>query len=540
VSRFSLLLIALLLATKLHAQSVGGSGLDASNDAPQAAELLSDSTSNVLRPFGANLFNGGFSNDREDGLNPSYVVQPGDSVSVRIWGATQFNDNLTVDHQGNIFIPSVGPIKIAGTQNRDLNQRVADAVSTVFSDNVRVYTSLDGSQPVAVFVTGFVNNPGRFAGIPSNSALHFIDRAGGINSETGSYRNIQVMRDGEPLAEIDLYRFLLDGQMPQVQYQDGDTIVVGSRGSVISVSGEISNPALFEIQESNFIGEQLLALALPAPSVSYVGVSGLRSGVPYSTYVPLSQFKGMPLHNGDEINFRIDQHDQVIVVEVEGSHMGPSRYAVPRNTRLQELLDYIEVDPELADARSVSLKRKTIAMRQKAALEESLQRLESRYLTASSQTDEESAIRSQEATLIGQFVERARRVEPNGRLVVANEGQVANIILQAGDTITIPSRSDSVLLSGEVLVSQAMLYQKDARARDYISRSGGFTDQAQTDRIILVHANGEVSSGKNPQVRAGDEIIVLPQVPVKNLQLASTIVDILYKIAIAASVAVQL
>lgn len=514
--------------------------MDASTEAPQAAELLNDSASSGLRPFGSNLFNGGFSNDREDGLNPSYVVQPGDSVSVRIWGATQFNDNLTVDHQGNIFIPAVGPIKIAGTQNRDLNQRVADAVGTVFSDNVRVYTSLDGSQPVAVFVTGFVNNPGRFAGIPSNSALHFIDRAGGINSNNGSYRHIQVMRNGESLAEIDLYQFLLNGQMPQVQYQDGDTIVVGSRGSVLSVSGEVSNPALFEITEQDFTGEQLLALALPAPSVSYVGVSGLRGGAPFSTYLPMDQFKALPLHNGDEIHFRIDQHDQVIVVEVEGSHLGPSRYAVPRNTRLQELLDYIEVDPELADARSVSLKRKTIALRQKAALEESLQRLESRYLTASSQTDEESAIRSQEATLIGQFVQRARRVEPNGRLVVANEGKVANIILQAGDTITIPGRSDSVLLSGEVLVSQAMLFQKDARARDYISRSGGFTEQAQTDRIVLVHANGEVSSGKNPQVRAGDEIIVLPKVPVKNLQLASTIVDILYKIAIAASVAVQL
>ncbi len=537
-----LLLIATSMVVPAHAQSVGGSGLDAGADVPEAAELLrgADSTDDALKPFGANLFNGGFSNDREDGLNPSYVVQPGDSVSVRIWGATQFNDNLTVDHQGNIFLPAVGPIKIAGTQNRDLNKRVADAVSTVFSDNVRVYTSLDGSQPVAVFVTGFVNNPGRFAGIPSNSALHFIDRAAGINPDTGSYRNIQVKRNGELLAEIDLYAFLLNGQMPQVQYQDGDTIVVGARSNVVSVSGEISNPAMFEINEAGFNGEALLAMALPAPSVSYVGVSGLRNGKPFSTYVPLNEFKGMLLHNGDAVHFRIDQHDQVIVVDVEGAHLGPSRFAVPRNTRLQELLDYIEVDPELSDARSVSLKRKTIAVRQKAALEESLQRLEARYLTASSQTDREAQIRSQEATLIGQFVQRARNVEPNGRLVVASEGKVANIILQAGDTITIPGRSDSVLLSGEVLVSQAMLHQNGGRARDYISRSGGFTDQAQTDRIILVHANGEVSNGRNPIVRAGDEIIVLPKVPVKNLQLASTIVDILYKIAIAASVAVKL
>ena len=114
------------------------------------------------------------------------------------------------------------------------------------------------------------------------------------------------------------------------------------------------------------------------------------------------------------------------------------------------------------------------------------------------------------------------------------------MLLQSGDTITIPARSDSVLLSGEVLVPQAMLHEPGLRARDYIERSGGFGEQANTDRLIVVHADGDVASGKNPRVRSGDEIIVLPKVPVKNLQIAATIVDIVYKIAVAASVAINL
>ena len=328
--------------------------------------------------------------------------------------------------------------------------------------------------------------------------------------------------------------------MPAVQFKDGDTIVVGARGNTVEVTGDVSNSAIFELASASISGSDLMRMALLEPSVGFVGVSGIRGGKPSSSYVPLAEFAQMQLQNGDSVHFRIDQHDEVIVVEVEGAHRGPSRFAVPRNTRLRELLDYIEIDPELSDAQSVSLKRKNIANRQKAALEESLQRLEARYLTASSQTDQESVIRAQEAALIGQFVQRARRVEPNGRLVVANNGEIANVILQSGDTISIPNFSESVLLSGEVLVSQAMLYTKGLTALDYIKRSGGFTSQALTDRIVLVHANGEVSSGKNPVVRAGDEIIVLPKVPVKNLQIASTIVDILYKIAVAASVAVSL
>lgn len=544
MNRLLFLLVAVLLASPVYAQSVGGSSLDAeSADVGDAAELLRAtpaSATDQTKPFGANLFNGGFSNDREDGLNPNYVVQPGDRVSVRIWGATQFNDHLTVDPQGNIFIPTVGPIKVAGTSNQDLNHRVSESVATVFTDNVRVYTSLDGSQPVAVFVTGFVSSPGRFAGIPSNSALHFIDRAGGISAVQGSYRDIRVLRDGSAIATIDLYEFLLSGAMPAVQFKDGDTIVVGSRGSTIEVTGDVSNSAIFELSNQSILGQELMGMALLSPSVGFVGISGIRNTKTFSSYVPLAQFAQMQLQNGDTIHFRTDQHDEVIVVEVEGSHRGPSRFAVPRNTRLRELLDYIEIDPELSDASAVSLKRKTIANRQKASLEESLQRLEARYLTASSQTDRESAIRAQEAALIGQFVQRARRVQPNGRLVVANNGDIANVMLQSGDTISIPSRSDSVLLSGEVLVSQAMLFKAGESARDYIARSGGFTSRALKERIVLVHTNGEVSSGKNPEVRSGDEIIVLPKVPVKNLQIASTIVDILYKIAIAASVAVRL
>ncbi len=544
MNRFLLLLTALVVSSPLYAQSVGGSSLDVETaTAADAAELLRDmDTGDIdeIKPFGANLFNGGFSNDREDGLNPNYIVQPGDRVSVRIWGATEFADHLTVDPQGNIFIPTVGPIMVAGTSNQDLNQRVSKSVATVFTDNVRVYTSLDGSQPVAVFVTGFVSNPGRFAGIPSNSALHFIDRAGGINARQGSYRDIKILRDGNNIATIDLYEFLLSGKMASVQFKDGDTVVVGSRGSTIEVTGDVSNAALFELSNESITGRELIDMALLDPSVGFAGVSGIRNGKTFSSYVPLREFASMQLRNGDVVAFRTDQHDEVIVVEVEGAHRGPSRFAVPRNTRLRELLDYIEVDPELSDAGSVSLKRKNIANRQKAALEQSLQRLEARYLTASSQTDRESAIRAQEATLIGQFVERARTVTPNGRLVVAHNGDIANVMLQSGDTITIPSRSDSVLLSGEVLVSQAMLFKPGESARDYIKRSGGFTSQALEDRIVLVHANGEVSSGKDPEVRSGDEIIVLPKVPVKNLQIASTIVDILYKIAVAASVAVRL
>ncbi len=555
----ALALLALVLTgyqMPVYAQSFADLGLDPqapessaeallgrdeeSSSASRSTTTASQSSSSSPQPFGANLFSGGFSNDREDGLNPEYVIQPGDRIVVRIWGATEFDQELTVDARGNIFIPRVGPVTVGGALNADLDARVNASVRSVFTDNVRVYTSLQGAQPVAVFVTGFVPLPGRFGGIPSNSALHFIDRAGGIDAEKGSYRNITIMRDRQVFERIDLYDFLLDGRQPDVQFQDGDTIVVGARGGVVTVDGDVANAAAFELLEHSIVGAELLRAAHGGVKISHAGVSGVRDGTTFSDYLPIERFEQFELEQGDTVYFRNDLQDQEIVVEVEGSYLGPSRYAVSRDTRLHDLLDYIEVDRELADISAISVRREGIKMRQKASLDQSLQRLESQYLTASSQTDVEARIRTQEAELIRTFVERARNVEPNGRLVIASEGVVANVLLEAGDIITIPRRSESVLLSGEVLVGQAMLYREGFRALDYIELSGGFSQRAERDRIVVVRSNGEVVTQKNPAIGPGDELIVLPQVPVKNLQLVATIVDILYKVAIAASVAISL
>ena len=284
-------------------QAVGGAAIsnkDQPTDITSREQLLSDvenarQSRAGVAPFGANLFHGGFSNDREDGLNPDYIIAPGDRVSVRIYGAKNFNDDLVVDHQGNIFIPEIGPVPLQGVANRDLDRRVADAIAQKYKNNVKVYASLNGSQPVAVFVTGFVRNPGRFAGIPSNSVLHFLDRAGGVDRERGSYRHIDIQRAGQTLASFDLYDFLREGELPSIQFVDGDTIVVRRRSGVVEATGAIRNPAQFEIKQEVMSGRQLVDAALLDSNVSHVGISGIRAGEPISRYIPLSEFYDMQL-----------------------------------------------------------------------------------------------------------------------------------------------------------------------------------------------------------------------------------------------------
>ncbi|MDX1269980.1 MAG: polysaccharide biosynthesis/export family protein, partial [Oceanisphaera sp.] len=351
------------------------------------------------------------------------------------WGAIDIDRVLPVDAQGNIFIPGVGPIKVQGIKHGQLDARVRSAVNSIYSNNVQVYTNLQGVQPVSVFVTGYVQSPGRFAGTPNDSVLYFLDQAGGIDDATGSYRQIKVIRNGRPLATADLYDFLIDGTLPRPQFKDGDTIVVAERGPTVTVEGDVARAYRYELTPSAMTGRDLQQLARLKSNVTHVLLRGARNAGPISRYVALNEFGRQTLNSGDQVVFSSDMRDNTIVVQLEGSYYGPSRFALPRDARLHELLNAIAVPQTMTDTSSISLKRVSVAERQQQALSESLARLETTYLGASSSTPAEAEIRVREAELISQFIERARKVEPNGRLVLANNGQISDIRLQDGDVI---------------------------------------------------------------------------------------------------------
>ena len=124
--------------------------------------------------------------------------------------------------------------------------------------------------------------------------------------------------------------------------------------------------------------------------------------------------------------------------------------------------------------------------------------------------------------------------------MVVSENGIADIVLENDDTIFIPRRNPSVLVSGEVRLPRAFLWENSGQTEDYISRAGGFTNNANQESILLVKQDGRVVDATSSSVEPGDELLVLPKAPTKNLQLAATITDILYRIAIATSVALSI
>lgn len=493
-------------------------------------------SASVYPPFGANLFQGNFSGTYYEGLNDNYIIMPGDRILINIWGAYAYSDTLMVDQQGNIFLPEAGPLQVAGLRHGMLQSAVKAHLASSFRSNIDVYANLLTAQPVAVYVTGFVQRPGRYAGGMSDSVLYYLDKAGGILPDRGSYRDIAIRRNNRAVAAIDLYNFILDGHVNTAPLRDGDVIIVGKKGDCVLASGLIPQLASFESKNKIYKGSELINYASPLPATSHVSVSGTRNAVPFNVYLRLSEFADFTLSANDKVEFLADKPGDSIMVSISGSMLGPTHYPVKRNTGLRSLLAHIPVDPELSNLSGIYIKRKSVVEQQRRAIHDALRRLESSVLTAPAATGEIAAIRTQEAALVRDFVLRASTVEPDGVVVVTRSGVTADILLEDGDEVVIPQNSDVVHISGEVMIPKAVVHMQGQKLARYLAEAGGLSARGDSGNILVVHPNGEIAQARDTSILPGDMILVMPEYDSKSFSIFKDIMQVLYQIAISTKI----
>jgi protein involved in polysaccharide export with SLBB domain len=489
--------------------------------------------------FGSQMFSGRFATERGGGFNGDYRVAVGDRIALRLWGAFNFEAVQPVDPQGNLFVPNVGPVHVLGVRNAELNAQVEQQTKKVFRANVGVYASVEGSQPVRVFVSGFVRAPGLYSGLNSDSVLSYLDRAGGIDPDRGSHLQVSVLRSGQPRARLDLYRFLLDGWLEQVQLQDGDTIVAAPRGPTVQVSGEVQNPYVFEFRDRSIPAAELLALARPLPGATHMSIVRKLGADRRTEYRPLDAAASVQIEDGDDVTITSDRYPGTILVRLEGAHLGERALVLPYGAKLSDALARLRPAPQ-AEPGALQLFRKSVAVRQKELLQTSLRGLETYALTARSATSEEATLRTREAELIMQFVAKAKSVEPRGQVVLGRQEEARNTLLEDGDVIQVPEHSNLVLVSGEVLFPNAVVWSRNTVAEDYVRRAGGFNQGADKARVLVLHQDGSVQESTSEPLNPGDEIMVLPRIETKSVEVTRGLTQIIYQIAVAARILFKL
>ncbi len=526
-------------ATAAEAVAAASLGSSAVINNTSAYQQITDANRTQPKIFGEQLFRGAFSTTSGSTFNDSYVINPGDNVQVRMWGAYQYAATMTVDPQGNIFLPNVGPVRIAGIQNGQLQSVVQNAIGRIYRSNVGVYASLEQAQPVKVFVTGFVNQPGYYGGLAADSVLSYLDRAGGVDPERGSYIDIQIRRNGQVVQQVNLYDFLIAGRLQPFAFRDGDVITVAPQKQTFSITGRVQNPYIFEYNVPNLTVADVLSVANPLADATNISITRASGRAQTAEYYPLSEADRISVNNGDALVVTSDRYAGTIAVQVTGAHKGNGAVILPHGARLKDVIAQLEPS-SLANVQNLSIYRKSVAEQQKQAINQALDRLEAMTLSTQSVTREEAQLRAEDAKLVEQFIAKARRIEPAGRIVVVpNSWQ--DIILQQGDIIHIPEQTSVITVNGQVRAQGALTFEPSLTVADYIAKSGGMDENADPNNILVMQQNGETKVVNTAyRVQQGDEIMVLPKVKTRRIEIARGISQIFYQLAVAASVIVAL
>lgn len=503
-----------------------------------AQELETDNVTQTIspkeiEPFGYNLFSNINSTRQPSVSDPNRTISYGDRILIRMWGAETAETIIMVDADGSIFVPEVGPVQIVGQTLSRAQETIESEISMIYKDNVSVYATLADIKPISVFVTGNINKPGRYEGNQNDTIIDFLLKGGGIKSSSGSYRQITVLRNTFPINNIDLYDFIRKGKLPYIKFMDGDTIVVEEKGPTITVQSGASNSFRFEFIDEPVLGKDLINISKPNDDVSHVRITRKNNLENKTVFQTIKKFQTSDLSSGDTVVYYNDTPKSTISVSVIGATEVESSYEVSKKTHLKELLSYVKIDKDLANLNAIHIERASVAQAQSKSLKNNLINLQKMKLSKQSSTSGEASIRAKEAQMINKLVDMSQDITFEGNVIVIQNGKLNDILLEEGDKIIIPKKSDIVLVNGEVLMPNAFIHREEYIVKDYVYKSGGFNNNADPEKIIIKHPNGNSFVGDlNSKVNPGDEIIVIPKIDEKEFIFAKELISVIYQLAI--------
>ena len=494
----------------------------------------------VIRRFGAELLTDPFLTSAAQDPLPSipgdYIIRPGDELIVNIWGSVDANLRLTVDRAGNIALPRVGSITVAGLRNADLAETLRQHIAQVFR-KFQVTGTLGQVRAIRVFVTGYAEHRGSITINGLSSVLHAIMRAGGPSS-SGSFRDIHLIRNGHEVAAFDLYDLLLKGRRDTDQLvQPDDVIFIGPVGPQVAILGSVNEPAIYEMRPGEVLND-VLRMAGGFGAVadrSRVVIERLADrNVGRVTELTLPAHGSDPLSTGDLIRVlnvvgsalpKLNQNERV---HVEGEVLHPGDYILPPGSRLADALRAAGGLTVAAYPFGTDFRRESVRLIQQVNYQRALRDFETdmtkAQATQRASNGDELAQQTSVAASNARLLDRLRQIQPTGRVVLEvlpDDANLPDLALEDGDSINVPSRNSSVGVFGTVFNDGNFLFRPGHTTTDYLRLAGGAKRGADTDSIFMIRANGSVMSARegasfwhsnstfsNAIVQPGDTIFV--------------------------------
>ena len=429
-------------------------------------QLLEQQEKVKKKVFGRDIFNNKdltFEPSMNIATPQSYVLGPGDAVSVDVYGASQKTFNCTVSPDGQIVIEGFGPINVGGLSVSQAKARLRNTLGSRYRSS-RINLSLGQTRTITVNVMGEVKAPGTYTLSAFATVFHALYMAGGTN-DLGTLRNIHIYRNNRLISVCDIYDYILNGKMTgNVRLHDGDVISVGTYDCLVNITGKVKRPMYYEMKKNESL-QTLLKYA------------GGFAGDAYRKSVRVNRKTGREyaVFNVDEFDmssFRIADGDSVSVdsilpryentVEIKGAVFRPGMYQMGEGINsVRTLIQHAEgLTEEAFTAHAVMHRMK-----------------EDRTLKVIS-------------------------VDVAGIM----DGRVADIPLQENDVLFIPSKQEAltertITIQGEVQYPGIYKYADNETLEDFVLQAGGLLETASTVKVDVAR---RVS---NPKALTTDSVI---------------------------------
>ena len=305
------------------------------------------------RVFGMSLFDQ-VSVSFEPSLNVptpiDYTLGAGDEIIIDIWGAAEQTYRLTVNPEGEVRIPNLGPVYVNGLQMNDAQERLINRLSEIYSGlqpnnpeegNTFAQVTLGSVRSIKVTVLGEVRQPGSYSISSLSTAFNALYAAGGPNRD-GTFREIQIIRNNEVVETLDIYDFLVDGdQESNIRLRDQDIIKIDPYLNRVQLTGETKRVGLFELRDGETL-EDLLRFASGFTDEAYtrrLTLEGNTQTMRRVTSLFYPEESDYELSNGDKVSVGqiIDRYENR--VRIEGSVFRPGTYEYEDGLTLFELIN---------------------------------------------------------------------------------------------------------------------------------------------------------------------------------------------------------
>lgn len=429
-------------------------------------ELLDEKSKMKKKVFGRDIFNNkelSFEPNMNIATPQRYVLGPGDNVIIDVYGASQKTFNVVVSPDGEVTIEDFGPIKVSGLTVEQANAKVRSLLGARYSSS-KTKLTVGQTKTMMVNVMGEVKVPGTYTLSAFATVFHALYMAGGIN-DLGTLRNIKVYRQNRLVTVVDIYDYILNGKLTgNIRLMDNDVIVVGPYDCLVTISGKVKRPMIYEMKKSESVGS-IIKYAGGFTGDAYTKAVRLlrKTGREYSVFnIGEFDFNSFHLADGDSIGVDSIINRYENMVEIKGAIFRPGMYNIGKDINsVRTLIEHAEGLTEEAFTNRAIIHR----MKSDRTLE-------------------------------------VIAVDVKGIM----DGSVADVPLKKNDVLFIPTKSEmqtkrTITIHGEVNYPGMYVYADHETLEDFILQAGGLKDKAS---IIKVDVARRIL---NPKAITNDSVI---------------------------------